>query len=71
MERTIRATIDRANSDLQRVNAASLNPQARSQYRDAAGLIRQAESLLGQKNFSLARVVADRAAKLAAQLAGK
>ena len=73
MERDIRATITRANGDLNRVDYGRLNTAARSQYDSAKGFIRQAEEALTPKgrNLVFARTVADKAATIAAQLLGR
>ena len=71
VERTIRAQLTRAGADLNRVNYQALNADARTQYDSAKGLVRQAEDALRQKNLVFARSLADKAAALAAQLAGK
>jgi len=71
VERTIRAQLTRAGTDLNRVNYQALNADARTQYDSAKGLVRQAEDALRQKNLVFARSLADKAAALAAQLAGK
>ena len=71
VERGIRATLTRASSDLNRVDYRTLNTDARSQYDSAKVFIRQAENEIRKKNLELAKVVADKAAALAAQLAGR
>jgi hypothetical protein len=71
VERTIRAQLSRAGADLSRVNYQALNADARTQYDSAKGYVRQAEDALRQKNLVFARSLADKAATLAAQLAGK
>src|SRR5207302_8591287 len=68
VERTIRAQLTRAGTDLNRVNYQALNADARTQYDSAKGLVRQAEDALRQKNLVFARSLADKAAALAAQL---
>src|SRR5262245_2590376 len=70
-ERTIRLTLTRASNDLNRVDYRTLNIEARAQYDTAKVFIRQAEDLVRQKNLFFARVVADKAATIAAQLAGR
>jgi hypothetical protein len=71
VERTIRTLLTRAQSDLNRVDYRALNSDARGQYDLAKGYIRQAEQALRGKNLVFARAVADKAAVLAAQLAGR
>jgi len=68
-ERTIRATIVRATTDLNHVDYRALNTDGRSQYDQAKRLMRQAEDAVREKNLVFARSVADKAATIAAQLA--
>jgi hypothetical protein len=71
VERAIRQQLTHAGSDLNRVDYRALNTEARTQYDTAKGLVRQAEDALKIKNLVFARSLADKAAALAAQLAGK
>ncbi len=71
LERGIRASLTRAQTDLNRIDAARLNADARVQYETAKSFIRQAEQAVRAKNLSFAKIVADKAAVLAAQLAPK
>jgi len=71
LERGIRASLTRAQTDLNRIDAARLNADARGQYETAKSFIRQAEQAVRAKNLSFAKIVADKAAVLAAQLAPK
>jgi hypothetical protein len=71
LERGVRATLTRAQTDLNRVDAARLNADARVQYETAKSFIRQAEAAVRAKNLLFAKSVADKAAVLAAQLAPK
>ncbi len=71
LERGIRATLKRAQTDLNRVDARRLNADARTQYDTAKSFIRQAEAAVREKNLVFAKTVADKAAGLAAQLAPK
>jgi len=71
LERTIRASLLRANADLNRVDYRLLNKEARTQYDTAKRFIAQAEGGLHEKNLQFAKSVADKAATLAAQLAGR
>lgn len=71
LERGIRATLTRAQTDLNRIDAARLNADARVQYETAKSFIRQAEQAVRAKNLLFAKSVADKAAVLAAQLAPK
>jgi outer membrane biosynthesis protein TonB len=71
VERTIRLALTRATNDLNRVDYRTLNTEARAQYDSAKLFIRQAEDLVRQKNMMFAKTIADKAATLAAQLAGR
>ena len=71
VERVIRQQLAKASSDLTRVDYRALNADARTQYDTAKGLVRQAEDALRAKNLVFARSLADKAATLATQLAGK
>ena len=71
MERSIRVTMGRATADLNRIDYRLLNPDARNQYDTAKNFTRQAESAISSKNLTFAKTLADKAAALAAQLAGK
>ena len=71
VERGIRLQLNRAGADLSHVDYRALNKEARTQYDTAKGLVRQAEDALKMKNLVFARSLADKAAALAAQLAGK
>ncbi|HWF83981.1 MAG TPA: hypothetical protein VG222_04015 [Vicinamibacterales bacterium] len=71
MERTIRATLSRATTDLNRVDYRGLNKDARNQYDLAKGYAQKVEDLIRAKNLLFAKTLADKAADLAAQLAGR
>ena len=71
LERGIRASLTRAQTDLNRIDAARLNADARVQYETAKSFIRQAEQAVKAKNLLFAKSVADKAAMIAAQLAPK
>jgi len=71
VERGIRASLARANSDLSRVDYRALNNDARTQYDTAKRFVQQADRALHEKNLVFAKSVADKAAALAAQLAGR
>lgn len=71
VERGIRATLARATADLNRVDFARLNADARTQYDTAKSFIGQADRAMRAKNLVFAKSVADKAAVLAAQLAPK
>jgi hypothetical protein len=68
VEKTVRGTIAKATSDLNRIDYRALNAEARTQYDTAKGFIRQAEGALRTKNLVIAKSLADKAAALAAQL---
>ena len=70
-ERSIRASLARANSDLGRVDYRLLNKDARTQYDTAKRFVNQADEALRTKNLVFAKNLADKAATLAAQLAGR
>jgi hypothetical protein len=67
----VRGLIGRASTDLGRVNYRTLAAGARSQYEQARAFIKQSEDALKGKNFQFARILADKAATLAAQLSGR
>jgi outer membrane biosynthesis protein TonB len=71
VERLIRVSIAKANADLNRVDYRALNTDARNQYDTAKRFIRQADDAMRAKNLVFAKSVADKAAALAAQLAGR
>ncbi len=70
-ERVIRATLQRATGDLSRVDYRALNADARNQYDTTKRIMRQAEDAVRAKNLVFAKNLADKAAALAAQLAGR
>lgn len=70
VERSIRASLMRANVDLGRVDYRQLNKDARTQYDTAKRFVNQADEALRSKNLVFAKSLADKAATLAAQLAG-
>jgi len=71
LENAIRTALSHAQSDLNRVDYRLLNPEARNQYDIAKGFIRQADDAIRVKNLEYAKTVADKAAAMAAQLAGR
>jgi hypothetical protein len=71
VERAIRASLAKANGDLNRVDYRLLNADARYQYDTAKRFIRQADDALKTKNLVMAKNLADKAAVLAAQLGGR
>jgi hypothetical protein len=71
LERSVRAAITKATSDLNRVDYRALNNDARTQYDTAKRFIRQADDAIRAKNLVFAKTVADKAVAIAAQLAGR
>jgi outer membrane biosynthesis protein TonB len=71
LERGIRAMLLRASADLRRVNTRRLSADAREQYDTASRFARQADDAIRAKNLVFARTLAEKAAALAAQLAGR
>ena len=71
MERTIRTVLARATADLSRINYRTLNADARMQYDTAKRFVNQAQEAVRAKNLVFAKNLADKAALLAAQLAGR
>jgi outer membrane biosynthesis protein TonB len=71
VERGVRATITRATNELNRIDYRSLNADARTQYDTAKRFIRQADDAVKSKNLVYAKNLADKAAAIAAQLAGR
>ena len=67
-EASIRALVDRAARDLQRVKYAGLNADARAQFEIARGFIQQSEEALKQGNLLYAGLLADKAATMASVL---
>ncbi|HUE90112.1 MAG TPA: hypothetical protein VMO26_28860 [Vicinamibacterales bacterium] len=67
-EASIRAHLDRALHDLQRVKYAALNADGRTQYDTARNFIQQAEEALKAANLTFAGKLADKAATMAAVL---
>jgi hypothetical protein len=64
----IRELMQRAKSDLSRVNAGALNRDGRSQYETARRFLEQAEDALTARNIVFAGRLADKAATMAAIL---
>jgi hypothetical protein len=71
VERGVRTTLGRAASDLNRIDYRALNASARTQYDTAKRFIQQAEEAIRSQNLVLARSLADKAAAIAAQQAGR
>jgi hypothetical protein len=70
-DQQIRALLAKASSDLKRIDYRRLDAGGRTQYDTAKGFVKQAENALRVKNLVMAHTVADKAAAIAAQLAGK
>jgi hypothetical protein len=70
-ERLIRASLSKANVDLNRIDYRALNADARTQYDTAKRFIRQADDALKTKNLVFAKNLAEKAAALATQLGGR
>jgi hypothetical protein len=68
VDQKVRRLIDKAKSDLNRVNYQALNADARNQYETAKRFASQAEEALRERNLVFASNLADKAAALAAQL---
>jgi hypothetical protein len=71
LEKTIRELLGRAAANLNRVDYRRLNADARLQYDQAKRFAEQAEEAVHAKNLVYAHNLADKAATLAAQLAGR
>ena len=71
MERRIRTAVAQAMTDLNRINYQGLSADARTQYDIAKRFVSQAEEALRAKNLVYATNLAEKAASMAAQLAGR
>ncbi len=71
LEAKIRTTLSRATADLSRVDYGRLSVNARSQYDSAKRFVTQSEDAMKARNLVYAGTLADKAAELAAQLAGR
>ena len=71
VERNIRASLQRATGDLNRVDYRALNADARTQYDQAKRFVRQADDAIRTRNLVFAKNLAEKAATIAAQLAGR
>jgi hypothetical protein len=60
-----------ASRDLNRVDYRGLTRGGREQYDQAKGFTEEAEKALRERNFVYAQTAADKAAKLASELAGR
>jgi hypothetical protein len=70
-EKPIRDRLVVAHRDLARVDYSKLSVDGRSQYEQSKRFIEQAEQALTDQNFVFAQTLADKAAKLAAELLGR
>jgi outer membrane biosynthesis protein TonB len=71
VERGIRASLLRATADLNRVDYRALNRDARTQYDTAKRFVTQADTAMKTKDLLFAKNLAEKAAAIAAQLAGR
>jgi hypothetical protein len=71
VEASIRDLIGRAKTGLERIDYRVLNTDARNQYDTAKRYVELAEEAIRARNLEFARTIADKAASLAAKLAGK
>ena len=71
VERAVRTLLARAGADLARVDQRRLSTDARAQYDTARRFIAQADEALRARNLVFAHSLADKAATLAAGLAGR
>ena len=70
-ERDVRDTLARAVRDISRVNYSRLSADGRAQYEQSKRFGVQAEDALRERNLIFAATLADKAATLAAELAGR
>ena len=70
-ERAIRDRLTGASADLTRADYGRLSAGAREQYDQAKRFIQQAEQAIKDQNLAFASTLADKAATLAADLAGR
>ncbi len=71
VSRKVQDLLTKATADLSRVDYARLNADARTQYDQAKRFSSQADEALKTRNLVFASYLADKAATLAAQLAGR
>jgi len=71
LERGVRATLAHASNELNRIDYRVLNADAKIQYDTAKRFIRQADEAVKTKNLVFAKNLADKAATIADQLAGR
>jgi len=70
-ERKVRDVLNRAGRDLSRVDYRRLSTAGRSQYDQSKRFTEQAEQAIKDRNYVFATTLADKAAALAAELAGR
>ena len=70
-ERAIRERLATAAADISRVETASLGASGKAQYDQARRFLQQAEQAIKDQNLAFASTLADKAAALAADLAGR
>jgi hypothetical protein len=70
-EKAVRDTLARAARDLSRVDAARLSPDVRALYDQSKRFTLQAEQALRDRNIVFAATLADKAAVLAGDVAGR
>jgi hypothetical protein len=70
-EGRVRAQLSKANTDLSHVDYGKLSPPAKTQYEFAKRYMNQSEEAIRARNLVLAQTLADKAADIAAQLAGR
>ena len=70
-ERKVRALMTRAADDLKRVNYQRLSAEGRAQYDQSKRFSEEADQALRDRNFVYAMTLADKAATIAAELAGR
>ncbi len=71
VSRKVQDLLTKATADLSRIDYARLNADAKTQYDQAKRFSSQADEALKTKNLVFASYLADKAATLAAQLAGR
>lgn len=71
LERRVRTMLQTATADLNRVDYRRLNSDVQLQYDTAKSFVRQAEEAIKSKNLVFAQTMAEKAATLANQLAGR
>jgi hypothetical protein len=71
VERRIRTLLSQAMNDLNRINYQALNVDGRTQYDTAKRFVSQAEEAVRAKNLVYGSNLAEKAAALASQLAGR